>query len=125
MSIGVLIVEDEPEFLNRFAQAVRSDANLHLLGAVASGAEAIALLNDMAPDVMLIDLGLPDIDGYEVARRLRARTGGGSEPILIALTGHGGAEVTERTRQAGFDHHEVKPVRIDHLLDLISAAAPV
>ncbi len=63
MAIEVLIVEDEPEFLRSFAEAVQADAGLHLLGAVATVAAAKAVLADTCPDVLLVDLGLPDGPG--------------------------------------------------------------
>lgn len=66
MVISVMIVEDEPEFLRRLCDAVLADAGLSLLGAVSSGIAAKALLNAQAPDVLLVDLGLPDINGVEV-----------------------------------------------------------
>ena len=72
MGIGVLIVEDEPEFSERFAEAVLSDSALQLLGAVASGSAALATLDRMAPDVMLVDLGLPDMSGVQVIQRAAA-----------------------------------------------------
>jgi CheY-like chemotaxis protein len=65
------------------------------------------------PDVAIIDIGLPGIDGYEVARRMRADTGQGL--TLIALTGYGFPEDRERSRAAGFDRHLVKPVAPDDL----------
>lgn len=68
MPTSVMIVEDEPEFLRRFTQAVLSDGELCLLGAVSTGAAAKALLSAQAPDVLLVDLGLPDISGVEVIR---------------------------------------------------------
>lgn len=67
-AISVLIVEDEPEFQRRFVDAVSSDPQLRLSGAASTGAEAKALLAQSAPDVMLLDLGLPDIDGVELIR---------------------------------------------------------
>lgn len=73
MTTRVLIVEDEPEFLRRFADAVMADPGLRLLGAVASGRAGRALLDAEAPDVMLVDLGLPDIDGTELIRHAASR----------------------------------------------------
>ncbi len=69
----VLIVEDEPEFLRRFSDAVHADPGLQLLGAVSTGSAAIALLDAHPPDVMLVDLGLPDVDGVEVIRHAAQR----------------------------------------------------
>ena len=70
------------------------------------------------PDVVLLDIGLPTIDGYETARRLRAQNG--AKPLrIIALTGWGQTEARERTAQAGFDAHVVKPVVLDELSQLL------
>jgi CheY-like chemotaxis protein len=69
--------------------------------------EALDAVATFKPDVVLLDIGLPELDGYEVAQRLRAS---GSTVRLIALTGYGQAEDVQRTRAAGFDAHLVKPV---------------
>jgi len=68
MVTQVMIVEDEPEFLLRFSEAVSATGEFALLGAVATGAAALALLDAESPDVMLLDLGLPDMDGVQVIR---------------------------------------------------------
>ncbi|MFI4926514.1 MAG: response regulator [Burkholderiales bacterium] len=68
MTTSVLIVEDEPEFLRRFSQAVLTDPELSLSGTAGTAAAAIALLQAQRPDVVLLDLGLPDRDGVEVIR---------------------------------------------------------
>ena len=68
METSILIVEDEPEFLRRFSDAVLGDAHLQLLAAVPSGAAALAVLNTQVPDVLLVDLGLPDMNGVELIR---------------------------------------------------------
>jgi DNA-binding NarL/FixJ family response regulator len=73
MTTRILIVEDEPEFLRRFATAVAEDAALSLVAAVANGADGIAMLDQHQPDVLLIDLGLPDIKGAAVIRHAAAR----------------------------------------------------
>jgi CheY-like chemotaxis protein len=73
-----------------------------------SGARGVDLALANPPDVALADLGLPDMDGYEVARRIRAALGTG--PRLVALTGYGHPDARRRTQDAGFDAHLVKPV---------------
>ncbi len=67
---SVLIVEDEQELMHRFSKAVLADDSLSLAAAVASGAAALAVLSDMSPDVLLLDLGLPDMHGIEVIRHV-------------------------------------------------------
>ena len=72
---------------------------------------------------MLLDIGLPGIDGYEVARRLRERDASDEASaalLLIALTGYGQDEDVERARKAGFDYHLVKPVDLERLRVLLS-----
>ena len=91
----------------------------HVVVAAHTGRDGIAAAQQLRAEIVLCDVGLPDIDGYAVARALRA------EPItagarLIALTGYGGSEQRDRALGAGFDMHIVKPVNPDALLRLIS-----
>src|SRR5262249_30773386 len=71
------------------------------------------------PDILLIDLGLPGLDGFEAARQVRAMVG--ENALLVALTGYGDAESRRRAVDAGFDLHVVKPIDPDALLRLIAA----
>jgi two-component system CheB/CheR fusion protein len=72
--------------------------------------------------VVILDIGLPKLDGYQVAQELR-RQGGSPPPLLIAVTGYGQEEYRRRSRQAGFDYHLVKPVDPDVLARLIERPA--
>ena len=85
---------------------------------VQSGSVALALVPSFKPEVVLLDIGLPGMSGYEVARRLRALPGG-RNMLLIAVTGYGGHENQMQCQAAGFDHHIVKPVDFDALKALI------
>jgi two-component system, sensor histidine kinase len=113
----ILVVDD-----NRDA-ADTLGALLSALGAtvsvVHSGEAALATLDEFAPDTVLLDIGMPEIDGYEVSRRIRARTQH-RDVLLIALTGWGQEQDQQRSRAAGFDHHLVKPVDIGKLHDLLA-----
>ena len=86
---------------------------LQLMGNNVSSAfdseQALEMANELKPDVVLLDIGLPKLDGYEVAKRIRLEPWGNSA-ILIAITGWGQAEDKALSREAGFDHHLVKPV---------------
>ncbi len=85
-----------------------------------SGASGLRLAAEHRPGTILLDLGMPGMDGYEVARRLRAapETRGA---MLVALTGYGQEEYRRLSREAGFDHHLVKPLNPEELKSLLSA----
>lgn len=85
------------------------------------GSQALAAVDSFKPDIVFCDIGLPKIDGYEVARRVRQRPDQDSIK-LVALTGWGQDEDRQRTREAGFDHHLVKPVAVKTLRDLLASA---
>ena len=87
------------------------------------GEEALAVAAEFAPEVVLLDIGLPGMDGYEVARRLR-QTPEGAAAIVVALTGWGQQEDRQRSREAGCDHHLVKPVDTDEVEGLIASMRP-
>jgi CheY-like chemotaxis protein len=117
----VLIVEDN-EDSREMLHCILSRAG-HEVHEAADGAEGLDAALRLQPDVALVDVGLPLLDGYEVARRIRAvpeRRG----MVLVALTGYGLAEDRDRALQAGFDLHLVKPVDPEKLLDVLQAPSP-
>jgi signal transduction histidine kinase len=87
------------------------------------GMQALATAEAFQPDIVLLDIGLPDLDGYEIARRLRTEPWG-RRALLVAVTGWGQESDLERSRQAGFDRHLVKPVVPRLLRSLIAGALP-
>ena len=83
------------------------------------GVEAVSVAEEFRPDVALLDIGLPGMNGYDVARRIRERAGN-SSIVLIAVTGWGQDEHRRRSKDAGFDHHLVKPVAPRVIIDLLA-----
>ena len=92
----------------------------HEVVLAADGLDGAARILEVRPDVALVDIGLPNIDGYEVARRVRS--GGGDKLFLVALTGYGGPDATAAVMAAGFDLHLTKPVETAELLQIVSGA---
>jgi CheY-like chemotaxis protein len=103
---SILIVEDNADA--RDALRVLLELEGHVVEAVEEGQQALEIARAKDPDIALVDIGLPGIDGYEVARLVRARDG--RRPVLIALTGYGQPEDRRRASEAGFDEVLVKPV---------------
>ena len=115
----VLIVDDNVDSAEMLA------VNLQMAGhdvrTTYSGQDALRLATEYRPDVVLLDLGMPGMDGYEIARRLRELRGVGDLRI-VAITGYGEEAHRRRTRAAGFSEHLVKPVDLDGLTGILSAA---
>jgi two-component system, sensor histidine kinase len=87
------------------------------------GIAGLAQALGLRPDVAVIDIGLPGLDGWELARQLRA-TEAGRRMILVAISGYGQVEDQQLSREAGFDLHLVKPVDIETLTDAIHDVSP-
>jgi PAS domain S-box-containing protein len=115
----ILIVEDNAD--SREMLRVLLELAGHEVHEAEDGPGGLAALERVRPDVALIDLGLPGLDGYELARRARQA---GTTARLVALTGYGLPDDRQRSRQAGFDAHLVKPVDRDQLAMAIRAARP-
>jgi CheY-like chemotaxis protein len=114
----VLVADDNRDAASSLA------AVLELLGDTTrvahDGAEALAIAEDFRPDVALLDIGMPHLDGHDLARRIRAQPWG-RDVVLVALTGWGQEEDRRRSQAAGFDRHLVKPVDFDELRKLLDA----
>ncbi|HEY1286954.1 MAG TPA: ATP-binding protein, partial [Burkholderiales bacterium] len=112
----ILVVDDNRDAADSLGLLLR------VLGAdvrvARDGAEALEAYGDYDPAVVLLDIGMPGMDGYEVARRIRARSPG-PRPTIVALTGWGQEQDRHEARQAGFDHHLVKPAELGALKELL------
>lgn len=102
----ILVVDDNIDAAESTAAFLRLEG--HEVKAVHDGLQALASLKVFDPHVVVLDIGLPGLDGYAVARQLRER-GDTSHVLLIALTGYGQKEDRQRAAEAGFDYHFVKP----------------
>ncbi|HEX2162650.1 MAG TPA: response regulator [Thermoanaerobaculia bacterium] len=120
--LSVLVVEDSPD--GREGLTTLLELKQYRVTSAGGGKEALAKVDKAKPEVALVDIGLPDMDGYEVARELRRRFN--SQLTLIALTGYGQPDDRRKALEAGFDLHLVKPVDPQQLFDLLGdiAAGP-
>ncbi|HET6398073.1 MAG TPA: ATP-binding protein, partial [Candidatus Thermoplasmatota archaeon] len=110
----VLVVDDVADVADAFADYLGL-AGFDVATAY-GGAQALSTAATFQPDAVLCDLGMPDLDGYEVARRLR---NGADDLLLVAVSGHGQEQDRRRSREAGFDHHFPKPPDMDALVRLL------
>lgn len=113
----ILVVEDQPA-LSRVTVALLKKLG-HEVRAAADGREALLAVREYRPEVVLLDIGLPGMDGYEVARCVRMEMGD-TAPMLVAMTGYSEHEVKRHSRKAEFDHHLVKPADLGTLRELLA-----
>jgi signal transduction histidine kinase len=113
----VLVVDDNKDAASSLAALLRYEGNEARV--VNDGPAALEAAREFGPEVILLDIAMPGMDGYAVARRLRQTAGCAATPI-VALTGFGSVEDHRRTAEAGFDFHLTKPVDPDALLDLLA-----
>jgi PAS domain S-box-containing protein len=117
----ILVVDDNRDAADSLGMLLRMMGNeVHTAH---DGLEAVGAVATFQPDVVLLDLGLPKLNGYEVARRIREQEGG-ADILLVALTGWGQEEDRRRSREAGFDRHMTKPVEFDTLRKLLAKHRP-
>jgi CheY-like chemotaxis protein len=118
--LRILLVDDNVDAVHTLQLFLHSAG--HEVEVAYSAADALALSKSFLPEVCLLDIGLPDYDGNELARRLRVlpQTAGAT---LIAMTGYGRQQDRDASMAAGYDHYLVKPVNTTQLSDILAAAA--
>jgi PAS domain S-box-containing protein len=112
----VLVVDDDADV--RMSTALLLELNGYEIRTADSGEQAIALIGAFHPDVVLLDIGMPGENGYQVAQCIR-QLPNGRNLLLIALSGYGRAEDLARSKEAGFDHHLIKPLNLSMLCNLL------
>jgi CheY-like chemotaxis protein len=123
ISRRILVVDDNADNADTLAMLLRLAG--HEVHVAQSGPAALEAARNFMPDIALLDIGLPGMDGFEVARRLRSDLGL-TETLLVAVTGHGYDEDRRRSQDAGFNAHLVKPVNLAALNKIVASlhAAP-
>jgi len=114
--LRIVIIEDNEDVAESLKDLLEDTG--HSVWAALSGTDGIKLVQQVRPNVVLCDLGLPHMGGVEICRRIRALPIA-QPPLMVAITGWGREEDHRRTREAGFDHHLVKPVAVDSLDKLL------
>jgi len=111
-SLQILVVDDEVDNAETLAMLLRLHS--YSVRVAFDGLQALREVEAAQPDVILLDIGLPKMDGFQVAQRVRAMKAH-KPPLVIAVTGHGQEEHVRRAQEAGFDLHLLKPIRFDEL----------
>ena len=117
--LRVLVADDDKDAVASLMLLLQEEG--HEVRGVYSGLAVLDKVRDFGPDVVLLDIGMPHISGYEVARALRERYAS-ARPLLIAITGHSKASDRTLAQLAGFDHHFAKPYDPNALLALLRSS---
>ena len=121
-SVRILVVEDNADVAEALGQLLEVLGG-HRVRIAHDGRAGLAAAREEIPEIMIIDIGLPEVDGYEVARQVR-KLPGSERATLVALTGHGMPEDRRRSLEAGFDHHLVKPIPPEALRAIVDTRVP-
>lgn len=116
-SLRLMVVDDHEDAAESLAQLLRLHG--HIVHVAHQGATALDLVTSFQPHVVFLDIGMPGIDGYETARRMRA-VPDLNETVLVALTGWGSQDDRRRILECGFECHLVKPVNLKAVLRLLN-----
>lgn len=120
--LRVLIADDNVDAAESLADLLTDMGNE--IRVAHDGAEAVKEASAFRPDVLLLDIGMPNLNGYDVARKIREQPWA-RRALLVAVTGWGQPEDRRRSAEAGFDHHLVKPIEIDAIEKVLAVAQPI
>ena len=115
-SLRILIVDDNVDLVHVLSLLLETIGNE--IRVAHNGQEGVEMAEEFRPDVIVLDIGLPVLNGYEACRRIREQSWG-KNVVLIASTGWGGTEDRRRSQEAGFDHHMVKPVDMQAMMKIL------
>ena len=118
-NVNVVIVDDNPMILNTLDEVISSEAGLSVIGRADNGKDAIDMIKDTQPDVVLLDLVMPQMDGITVVENIKKKTSMLKNPAFIILSAVGGEQMTEEAFQAGANYFLMKPFDKDILVNKI------
>lgn len=118
-NVNVVIVDDKPMILNTLDEVISSEAGLSVIGRADNGKDAIDMIKDTQPDVVLLDLVMPQMDGITVVENIKKKTSMLKNPAFIILSAVGGEQMTEEAFQAGANYFLMKPFDKDILVNKI------
>jgi len=113
----ILVVDDQRESATLLARLLEMSG--HTTQVAFDGVEALEAAEKFRPDIILLDIGLPRLNGYDACRKIRAQPWG-KDMILIAVTGWGQQGDRQKSKEAGFSGHLVKPVKYEHIMKLLA-----
>ena len=116
--LRVLVADDDHDLVLSLTLLLRGEGH-EVLG-IHHGGDVVETVGDFAPDVLLLDIGLPQQSGYEIVRILRERYGS-ARPVIVAITGRGGPAARRLSEMVGFDRHFTKPFEPKELLATLSS----
>lgn len=118
-NVNVVIVDDNPMILNTLDEVISSEAGLSVIGRADNGKDAIDMIKDTQPDIVLLDLVMPQMDGITVVENIKKKTSMLKNPAFIILSAVGGEQMTEEAFQAGANYFLMKPFDKDILVNKI------
>jgi CheY-like chemotaxis protein len=119
--LRVLVVDDYSDSAESLAMLLRIHG--YLVDVAKNGESGLEAVKTNWPDAVLLDIGLPVMDGFEVAKQIQLKSFGKCKPLLIAITGYGDEKLKLRCLAEGFDRHLLKPINLSEMLEILAGAS--